>query len=102
MKKIKKMLESMRSLIEIIVGAITVIGGAALFIFFKRKQNERIDEDIKDEKDNITKAEGVIEHNNTLISDLEDEEDKIERKIEDIRSEDNNEELDDFFNNRGF
>jgi hypothetical protein len=101
-KKIKKMLESMRSLIEIIVGAITVIGGAALFIFFKRKQNERIDEDIKDEKDNITKAEGVIEHNNTLISDLEDEEDKIERKIEDIRSEDNNEELDDFFNNRGF
>lgn len=92
----------MRSLIEIIVGAITVIGGAALFIFFKRKQNEGIDEDIKDEKDNITKAEGVIEHNNTLISDLEDEEDKIERKIEDIRSEDNNEELDDFFNNRGF
>ncbi len=102
MKKIKKMVKELKNFFKFIGGLAVAIAGLALYVFVQKKQDEKLKEEIKDQKLNIARNEGVIDYNDKNILKLEDEEDNIEDNIERIKNRKDKEELGDFFKKRGF
>jgi len=73
----------------------------AAYIFFKSKKNDKLDEEIEEAEDEITKKEAIIDYNNENIAKLDKEEAEIESKIKKIEEKENDESVEDFFNKRG-
>jgi septal ring factor EnvC (AmiA/AmiB activator) len=102
MKKIKKMVKEFKNFLKFIGGLAVAIAGLVIYVFVQKKQDEKLKEEIEDQKLNIARNEGVIDYNDKNILKLEDEEDNIEDNIERIKNRKDKEELGDFFKKRGF
>ena len=102
MKKLKKIYSSIKFYVNAAIGFLAVVAGLILYVFFKKKENEKIDSEIDKLNEDILKNDAKIDYNKKNIETLESEEEAIKDNIEKIKKEKNTEELEDFFNNRGF
>ena len=98
----KQILKEFSNFFKFIGGLVVTILGFALYIFFQKKQDEKLEKEIKEKKDSITRNEGVIDFNDKNILKLEEIENEVENNIKEIEGEENNEDLNEFFNKRGF
>ena len=102
MEKLKKLYLSIKFYVDAAIGFLAVISGLVLYIFFKNKENEKIDSKIEELEKNIIENDAIIDYNKKNIESLSSEEEVIKDNIDKIKKEKNNEELEDFFKNRGF
>ena len=102
MKKLKKIYSSIKFYVNAAIGFLAVVAGLILYVFFKKKENEKIDSEMDKLNEDILKNDAIIDYNKKNIETLESEEEAIKDNIEKIKKEKNTEELEDFFNNRGF
>ena len=98
----KQILKEFSNFFKFIGGLAVAIIGLLLYIFFQKKQDEKIEEEIEENKDSITRNEGVIDFNSKNILKLEEKEEEIQKNIKNIEDKKNNEDLNEFFNKRGF
>lgn len=105
------MFDSISAKAKIIISAILgVFGFIAFFVFQRKKLDKEIfDLEIKKAKEEveIEHAQKAIEENKKEISNLDDQAEKIIEEINNVEKPDanrdvSNEELDDFFDKRGF
>lgn len=101
MKTLKKLFSNIYNVMEAVGAALVFIAGVAAYIFFKSKQNDKLDEKIEEAEDEIIKKEAIIDYNNENIAKLDKEEAEIESKIKEIEEKENDESVEDFFDKRG-
>ena len=99
-KKVKKFFSNFWKVLATIAAAI--IG---IFLLVKRNEDKKVDELTDRIDDNTKKQEAIdrlINSNNNVIDNLEEEQKNIKKSISNIEEQGSEENIEDFFNKRGF